>query len=263
MSFNRFDVSPLREMVSINANGEAFFYQEFPAGSKSTIYRTPEQKKQWKLSRIKRELQNGAGYMYVMKKDKLKFFTFTLTARLYKNLLPIKGMPPGTTEKQKSTLLSVGQNFSKLLTGLRNQESLELSSYVWVREFTKKGTPHFHVIFSMNKVDPVKLSLQWSQLNGFSSKNSIDVEYISRGGYKAVVNYIAKYMTKESYKAPGRSFAFSNDLAQARKPCILPANEITLKNRGRVKQLNAYVSAYQGEEIAEIHKDYLTFISKK
>jgi len=46
-------------------------------------------------------------------------------------------------------------------------------NYVWVREHTKKGFPHFHFVADMDKFDPVKMSLYWSGLFGVEAKNSI------------------------------------------------------------------------------------------
>lgn len=91
-----------------------------------------------------------------------------------------------------------------------------LKDYLWVREYTKAGFPHFHVIADWYRakyffdIDPGKsrnriamLSLYWSSLFGSASYNSIWL-----GGYwydkriyelrtQAQCRYLTKYMGKE------------------------------------------------------------------
>jgi len=76
---------------------------------------------------------------------------------------------------------------SKLTKNLKNGYSCE--HYVWVREYTQAGYPHFHFVANIpmpkRKVhvinqtaipfDPVKLSGYWSGLFGVDAKNSIRV----------------------------------------------------------------------------------------
>lgn len=64
-----------------------------------------------------------------------------------------------------------GRTISKFIDNLKKTYGLE--QYVWVRELTKRGYPHFHFIADIDKFDPVRVSLHWSSLFGSDAKNSI------------------------------------------------------------------------------------------
>jgi hypothetical protein len=64
------------------------------------------------------------------------------------------------------------KNFiSKFTHNLRN--GYDCQNYVWVREFTQAGFPHFHFVADMPEFNPVDLSLYWSGLFDSEAKNSI------------------------------------------------------------------------------------------
>jgi len=63
------------------------------------------------------------------------------------------------------------QVIKKLTHNLRNGYGCK--KYVWVREFTKMGYPHFHFIADIPEFDATKLSLYWSALFNSSAPNSI------------------------------------------------------------------------------------------
>lgn len=105
---------------------------------------------------------------------------------------------------------------SKLVDNLSKGYGME--RYIWVREFTGNGFPHFHFVANIPlkkkapviqgtplPFDPVKLSLYWSGLFGTNAKNSIRVGskpnkygkrmlYLSNNRRKAW--YLAKYIGK-------------------------------------------------------------------
>jgi len=54
---------------------------------------------------------------------------------------------------------------------LRN--GYQCKNYVWVREFTQMGFPHFHFVADMPDCDIIKLSLYWSGLFDSDATNSI------------------------------------------------------------------------------------------
>ena len=92
-------------------------------------------------------------------------------------------------------------------------------------------------------------------MNGFESNNSIDAEYIR--GYGNVIKYISKYLTKESYKGGGRSFGMSQNLMPYRKPVKMDASYLPDLERSRVKQLNEFVSLYEGSEISDLYNEIM------
>lgn len=60
---------------------------------------------------------------------------------------------------------------SAFVHNLRN--GYGMNNYTWVREYTKKGFPHFHFVADIDEFDPVKMSLAWSKHFGSDAKNSI------------------------------------------------------------------------------------------
>jgi hypothetical protein len=80
---------------------------------------------------------------------------------------------PGFTD-----LANERQLITKLTHNLRN--GYDCKNYVWVREFTQAGFPHFHFVADMPDVDPVALSRYWSRLYSRSDTNSIRLGTASR-----------------------------------------------------------------------------------
>ena len=83
---------------------------------------------------------------------------------------------------------------------LRN--GLKCKHYVWVREYTVKGYPHFHFVADVKKFDVVKLSLWWSSLFGATAKNSIRLG-TKRGQMFLTTSSMAYYMSKYIGKSLG------------------------------------------------------------
>lgn len=124
---------------------------------------------------------------------------------------------------------------SKLVHNLRNGYRME--NYVWVREFTGNGFPHFHFVaniplgrkkHTINKqavpFDPVKMSLYWSGLFGADAKNSIRVGskpnkhgnrmlYLSNSRRKAwyLSKYIGKSRSDDEIRSKAKLKAFHMD----------------------------------------------------
>jgi hypothetical protein len=114
----------------------------------------------------------------------------------------------------------------RFIDNLRN--SYQMENYVWVREFTREGYPHFHFVANIPLIrgyevagqkipfDPVKLSLSWSKYFGSDAKNSIRVGskpdkhgrrrlYLSKNRRKAW--YLCKYIGKSKGENEVRSGA--------------------------------------------------------
>ena len=64
-----------------------------------------------------------------------------------------------------------GRFIQKLVHNLKNGYGME--NYVWVRELTKHGYPHWHFVADIDKFDVVRLSRWWSGLFGSTAGNSI------------------------------------------------------------------------------------------
>ncbi len=135
---------------------------------------------------------------------------------------------------EKSILSSFTHN-------LRN--GYDCKNYVWVREFTGHGYPHWHFVADMPQFDPVKLSLYWSGLFQSEAKNSVRLGTAPRGNgsrtYYLKGSRMCWYITKYLGKAIGhaekgaiegkrnfRTFGISQEAAKESAP-LLFGEEIT------------------------------------
>lgn len=121
---------------------------------------------------------------------------------------------------------------SKFTDNLR--KSYGCVNYVWVREYTGHGFPHFHFVADMPKVDVLQLSMYWSGLFGSEAKNSIRLGTApgknGRRSYymtsKRMVWYLTKYIGKaiggeeKARKSKIRAFGISNELQKGSEPVL-------------------------------------------
>lgn len=148
---------------------------------------------------------------------------------------------PGFTDlaSERSLIKSFTHN-------LRNGYGCE--HYVWVREFTGAGFPHFHFVADMPNFDAVKLSLYWSGLFDSDAKNSIRVgskpdKYGKRNYYltgKRHAWYLSKYLAKSigkeergalEGKRSFRTFAVSQELAKLSAPTEFKSQMVRVSER--------------------------------
>jgi hypothetical protein len=138
---------------------------------------------------------------------------------------------PGFVEIPKE-----GVAISKLVNNMR--KNYGMGEYVWVREFTKKGMPHFHFVADIDKFNPVQLSLLWSSYFGKEAKNSIRLGTKPRKGHPRVywiqgprmAYYMSKYIGKaldplerlKTGRKP-RTFGISQLCAKESQPLIYVA----------------------------------------
>lgn len=124
-----------------------------------------------------------------------------------------------------------------------------VSHYVWVRELTRLGFPHFHFVVSKDWfADPVGLSLYWSGLFGMDAPNSIRLgsKPDSKGKRDFFIKdlahcrYLTKYLGKglshqnqylveagfpaTQYRKTFRQFGISQQAGKESKPEIFTAN---------------------------------------
>jgi hypothetical protein len=131
-------------------------------------------------------------------------------------------------------LAKEGKFISDFVHNLRNGYGCE--HYVWVREYTKKGFPHFHFVADVDEFDPVKMSLAWSSYFGSEAKNSIRLgtapdKKTGRRKFWIENRRMAWYMTKYIGKALGdfekikgvrrpRAFAISQRAGKLSRPAV-------------------------------------------
>jgi hypothetical protein len=110
---------------------------------------------------------------------------------------------PGFTD-----LASEASLVSRLVHNLRNGYGCK--NFVWVREFTGAGHPHFHFVADCDEFDPVRLSLYWSKQFGTQDKNSIRLGTAPKcPKCKAFINYPATHCPTHGLKAQ-RDFWIKN-----------------------------------------------------
>jgi len=97
-------------------------------------------------------------------------------------------------------------NVSKFCDNIR--QTYECKNYVWVREYTGAGRPHYHFVADVPFMDAVPLSRYWSSLFGDSYVNDHAVRMgTAPPNRKFFVNSprMARYLTKYMGKAIGDS----------------------------------------------------------
>lgn len=138
------------------------------------------------------------------------------------------------------------EKISKLCHNLRN--TYGCVDYVWVRELTSSGCPHYHFVADMPFIqNPVDLSLYWSRLFGSNAKNSVRLGSAPIDGERKFYvdsqkasRYISKYIGKDlesvrddllemgfpqaRYRKTYRSFAISERARMMSKPVEYEAN---------------------------------------
>lgn len=119
---------------------------------------------------------------------------------------------------------------SKFTANLRN--GYKVRHYVWVREYTKKGFPHFHFVADAKFLPAKKLSIYWSSLFGVSATNCVRLGTAPAPGKKRtyflkserMARYLCKYLGKSigegETTARVRRFHVSQELAKLSQPLI-------------------------------------------
>lgn len=173
------------------------------------------------------------GSLYSQQKKKIADATeWIRTNATYKPRIFVATSPGFVNHASESSLVS------KLVHNLRNGYGCR--NFVWVREFTGQGYPHFHFVADVDQFDPVRLSLYWSGLFGEEAKNSIRLGTAPRKDGRR--DFWIKsprqcwYLTKYLGKAIGqeekgalkgmrsfRTFAVSQEAAKQSEPLLYEA----------------------------------------
>jgi len=130
----------------------------------------------------------------------------------------------------QSDLSMQNTNVSKFCENLRS--NYDVKNYVWVREYTGGGRPHYHFVADSPMLDAVPLSRYWSGLFGESAVNSIRLGTAPKNGTRKffvdsprMARYLTKYMGKafgDNEKKAGektiRTFGISQEASAKSKP---------------------------------------------
>ena len=210
-------------------------------------YEKNEEPEDLALKKLRQSLQNGEkvnrpqGSLYSWQKRKIADACEYMRIKPVHKPIIFVATSPGFTDlaNESSLIKSFTQN-------LRN--GYYCKNYVWVREFTGAGFPHFHFVADMPNFDAVKLSLYWSGLFGSDAKNSIRVgskpdkngkrTYYLTG--KRHAWYLSKYLSKSigncehgalEGKRSFRKFAVSRELAKLSQPTEFKAKMVRIGER--------------------------------
>lgn len=138
-----------------------------------------------------------------------------------------------------------GNYIQKLVHNLKNGYGME--NYVWVRELTKHGYPHWHFVADIDKFDAVRLSRYWSGLFGSGAGNSIRLgtrpdKNGKRRFWIATARtswYLSKYLGKaigdcekprSGQRSAFRTFGISQEAGKRSKPLVYHSRVAELYN---------------------------------
>lgn len=186
----------------------------------------------------------------------------------YKPIIFVATSPGFTNHANESKLIS------KFTHNIRNGYSCK--NYVWVREFTQAGFPHFHFVADMPDFDCVSLSKYWSSLFDSTANNSIRLGTAPRNGKrqyylkgKRMSWYLTKYLGKAigdceksalGFRKGFRTFAVSQELTKASGPKIYESKMVRTGPRQAYTTSGATIDIGQDErhwidENSEIQTD--------
>lgn len=149
----------------------------------------------------RRNLISSAFFLFLIKQHNIIFFTLTLP---YK---PKKG------EKFNPAL-------NRFLTNMRKNYGLK--NYIWTRENTKAGRPHWHILADIPYVPIQKINNAWCEAINSFSKNAVRLPANSKSivsDLERSMKYITKYITKDETgrnkpnieRHPERCYAISSE----------------------------------------------------
>lgn len=159
-------------------------------------------------SQQKRAIADAVEYMRLYSKYKARIFVLTT---------------PGFLEISKEVSV-----LSKFINNMRNNYSM--GHYVWVRELTQNGYPHYHFVADVPQFDVLRLSALWSSYFGSQAVNSIRLGTKPNSKGKRhywiisgkMANYLGKYIGKGLSSAEKgvrvRRFAISMELSKLSQP---------------------------------------------
>lgn len=165
------------------------------------------------------------------------------------------------------------QLISKLTHNLRN--GYKCNNYVWVREFTQRGYPHFHFVADMPRFNAVDLSMYWSNLFGESASNSIRLGTApnknGKRNYYLTTKQMSWYLTKYLGKAIGneekgaikgkrsfRTFAVSQELSKASEPVIYQSKMVRRATDRKAFTMRGYEPVFEDDRLWISDKNELT-----
>lgn len=149
-------------------------------------------------------------------------------------------------------------NEKKLISAFTHnlRNGYRCKNFVWVREFTQMGYPHFHFVADMPRFNAIDLSLYWSGLFGVHASNSVRLGIGHKNGKRTYVLkskrlawYMAKYIGKSIGNAESganktariRRFAVSQELAKLSAPQEFKSKMVRVETGRQVMTIKGLV----------------------
>ena len=143
----------------------------------------------------RRNLLSSAFFLFVKKQHQIIFLTLTFPDRI----------PKG--EK-------INPMLNRFITNMK--KTYGLKRFLWTREDTKRGRPHFHILADMPYKSIQKINNAWCHAIGMQSKNAVRLPKDHKAvlsDIEKTVKYVTKYITKdENNYFKERCYSISHDI---------------------------------------------------
>lgn len=155
-------------------------------------YNTPDPAKRHTLSNEDRNKGSKKQKIFKLKfKDKVKIVSSSIHMR---NVATDKMIFFTLTYQKDEFPTCPNKDVGKFLDNTK--KNYGLNRYIWVKELTKIGTPHYHFIAEIPYVPYKKLNDAWCAARGYDSPNA----FRGSGVIKSVdqsAGYVSKYISKQ------------------------------------------------------------------
>lgn len=156
-----------------------------------------------------------------------KWRKIRLAHRILRGFFDDKNVCAITLTQKRGSTQSIMANWKKLVRVLKREHS-DLR-YFWVKEFTKAGERHLHILINIEVKDlreeHSKLRRQWYQVTNHESY----IVWINQDAIHNAPGYLMKYLTKAystevRFKEKERRYGFSRDGKFSEKDYPIPGN---------------------------------------
>lgn len=185
-----------RYKINLYLNGEITICSNHRRNTENIVRNSSTQRTGYSIKKsTRRNLVSSAFFLFLKKQHNIVFLTLTFPYKVKKG------------EKINPAL-------NRFLTNLRKNYGLK--NYIWTREDTKKGNPHFHILADIPFVPITKINNAWSKAINNYSPNCVRLPDKSKSivsDIERTCKYVSKYITKDQkYKFPERCYSISSEI---------------------------------------------------
>ena len=143
----------------------------------------------------RRNITASAFFLFVTKKHQIAFLTLTFPEKIKKGV-------------------RINPMLHRFIANMRKNYGMQ--GFLWTRENTKAGWPHFHLLCDMPYKPIQKINSAWCEAIGMQSKNAVRLPKNHKGiieDIEKTSKYVTKYITKnENEKFSERCYSISHDI---------------------------------------------------